>query len=125
MGTRDAGQDAFVDTGSIGGGELYPQLISKAVSSANMMLALIGPSFSFTRLNEPTSVLIVGTLIYREMTWKKLFATLETTAWPTGRVLLIMFSATVFGRLPVESQIPAIIAEGRPSFSSNIYFIWS
>lgn len=53
---RGAGHEAFVDTGSIGGGELYPQVISKAVSSANVMLALIGPSFGFARLREPTSV---------------------------------------------------------------------
>lgn len=53
---RGAGHEAFVDTGSIGDGELYPQVISKAVSSANVMLALIGPSFGFARLREPTSV---------------------------------------------------------------------
>ena len=69
--------------------------------------------------------LIVGTFIYREMTWKKLFDALETTTWLTGRVLLIMFTATVFGRLLVENQIPAIIADSMLSFTSNIYVIWS
>ena len=43
---RLAGHEAFVDTGSIGGGELYPQTIAKAVSTAHVMLALIGPAFS-------------------------------------------------------------------------------
>ena len=42
--------------------------------------------------------LIVGAFIYRELTWEKLFTSLETTTWLTGRVLLIMFTATVFGR---------------------------
>ena len=42
---RLAGHDAFIDTGSIGGGELYPQVISKAISRANVVLALIGPKF--------------------------------------------------------------------------------
>ena len=53
---RGAGHEAFVDTGSIGGGDFYPQVISKAVSSTNVMLALIGPSFDFASLHEATSV---------------------------------------------------------------------
>ncbi|UWQ93662.1 TRAP transporter large permease (plasmid) [Aliisedimentitalea scapharcae] len=69
--------------------------------------------------------LIVGALIYRELSWKKLFEALETTTWLTGRVLLIMFTATVFGRLLVENQIPAVIAEGMLSFTDNIYVIWT
>ena len=69
--------------------------------------------------------LIVGAFIYRELTWKKLFGALETTTWLTGRVLLIMFTATVFGRLLVENQIPAVIAEGMLSFTDNVYVIWT
>lgn len=69
--------------------------------------------------------LAVGAFIYRELTWSKLFASLETTTWLTGRVLLIMFTATVFGRLLVENQIPAIIADGMLSITSNIYVIWA
>jgi len=53
---RGAAHEAFIDTGSIGGGDLYPQVISNAVSNTNLMLALIGPSFDFARLHEPTSV---------------------------------------------------------------------
>jgi len=53
---RGAGHEAFIDTGSIGGGENYPQVISNAVSSANVMVALIGPSFQCARLHEPRSV---------------------------------------------------------------------
>jgi len=69
--------------------------------------------------------LIVGTFIYREMSWQKLFTALETTTWLTGRVLLIMFTATVFGRLLVENQIPAVIAEGLLAFTDNLYLIWT
>lgn len=69
--------------------------------------------------------LIVGAFIYRELSWEKLFTSLETTTWLTGRVLLIMFTATVFGRLLVENQIPAIIAEGMLSITENIYVIWT
>jgi hypothetical protein len=53
---RCASHEAFVDTGSIGGADLYPQVISKAVSNANVMLSLIGPSYDFNRLHEATSV---------------------------------------------------------------------
>jgi CheY-like chemotaxis protein len=53
---RGAGHKAFVDTGSIGAGELYPQVISEAVSRANVMLALIGPSFNCKQLGDPTNV---------------------------------------------------------------------
>ncbi|AEI92808.1 TRAP transporter large permease [Roseobacter litoralis] len=69
--------------------------------------------------------LAVGTFIYRELSWTKLFTALETTTWLTGRVLLIMFTATVFGRLLVENQIPAVIADGMLSVTSNIYIIWA
>jgi len=69
--------------------------------------------------------LIVGAFIYRELSWTKLFTALETTTWLTGRVLLIMFTATVFGRLLVENQIPAIIADGMLSVTDNIYIIWA
>ncbi len=69
--------------------------------------------------------LAVGTFIYRELSWEKLFTALETTTWLTGRVLLIMFTATVFGRLLVENQIPAVIAQGMLSFTDNIYLIWT
>jgi len=69
--------------------------------------------------------LVVGAFIYRELSWAKLFTSLETTTWLTGRVLLIMFTATVFGRLLVENQIPAIIADGMLSITDNIYVIWT
>lgn len=69
--------------------------------------------------------LVVGAFIYRELSLEKLFSSLETTTWLTGRVLLIMFTATVFGRLLVENQIPAIIADGMLSITDNIYIIWT
>jgi CheY-like chemotaxis protein len=53
---RGGGHEAFVDTGSIGLGALYRQVISNAVAASNVVLALVGPSFDVTRLHEPTSV---------------------------------------------------------------------
>lgn len=68
--------------------------------------------------------LAVGGLIYRDLDWGKINSALETTTWLTGRVLLILFTATVFGRILVENQIPAIIADGMLSLSSSPYVIW-
>ena len=53
---RLGGHEAFVDTGSIGVGELYRQVIANAVATSNLLFALIGPSFNARRLHEPTSV---------------------------------------------------------------------
>jgi CheY-like chemotaxis protein len=53
---RLAGHDAFVDTDSIGGGELYPEVIAGAMAESNVVLALIGPAFDVARVREPTSV---------------------------------------------------------------------
>ncbi len=69
--------------------------------------------------------LFVGTFIYRELTFESINRSLETTTWLTGRVLLILFTATVFGRLLVENQIPALIANGMLSLTDNIYTIWA
>ncbi|MCP4389553.1 MAG: TRAP transporter large permease, partial [Gammaproteobacteria bacterium] len=69
--------------------------------------------------------LIIGFFVHRELKIKNLFSSLETTTWLTGRVLLILFTATVFGRVLVENQIPAIVADGMLSITDNIYLIWA
>lgn len=68
--------------------------------------------------------LFVGVFIHKELKWKDLFRSLETTTWLSGRVLLILFTATVFGRILVENNIPGIVAESMLSLTSNIYIIW-
>lgn len=68
--------------------------------------------------------LFVGIFIHREITVKKIFNSLRTTTWITGRVLLILFAATVFGRLLVEQRIPAVIADSLISWTDNMYLIW-
>jgi C4-dicarboxylate transporter, DctM subunit len=40
-------------------------------------------------------------------------------------VLLILFTATAFGRLLVEQRIPAQIADSMLSLTDNIYLIWT
>jgi C4-dicarboxylate transporter DctM subunit len=69
--------------------------------------------------------LFVGVFLHKELKLKDLFHSLETTTWITGRVLLILFTATVFGRLLVENEIPAIVAEGLLAFTDNMYLIWA
>lgn len=69
--------------------------------------------------------LIVGIFLHRELKWKPALKTLETTTWITGRVLLILFTATVFGRLLVEHRVPAIIAESMLNMTDNVYLIWA
>lgn len=69
--------------------------------------------------------LVVGIFLHKELKWKPAMRTLETTTWITGRVLLILFTATVFGRLLVEQRVPAHIAEAMLAFTDNIYLIWA
>jgi CheY-like chemotaxis protein len=54
---RLGGHEAFVDTGDIGVGALYRQVIADAISTSNVVFALIGASFDARRLHEPTSVI--------------------------------------------------------------------
>ena len=69
--------------------------------------------------------LFVGFFIHKELKIKAIMNALETTTWLTGRVLLILFTATVFGRLLVENQIPAIIAKAMLEITQNPYLIWT
>lgn len=69
--------------------------------------------------------LFVGFVLHRELKFPALLNSLKTTTWITGRVLLILFAATVFGRLLVEQRIPATIAESLLSLTDNIYMIWT
>lgn len=108
---RLAGHEAFVDTGSIGVGELYRQVIANAVSTSHLMFALIGPAFDARRLHEPTSVV--------------------TFEWQRAR----FHGATVVpvivdgGAMPSDEQLPAALrwlsrrnalALRRGSFSADI-----
>lgn len=69
--------------------------------------------------------LFVGIFIHRELKLPRISESLRTTTWITGRVLLILFTATAFGRLLVEQRIPAQIADSMLSLTDNIYLIWA
>ncbi|MBV0892546.1 TRAP transporter large permease [Paracoccus sp. Z118] len=69
--------------------------------------------------------LLIGIVIYREVNLKEIFVALEATTWLTGRVLLVLFTATLFGRILVENQIPAHLADGMLSLTQNKAVIWA
>ncbi|MGP1395025.1 MAG: TRAP transporter large permease [Inquilinaceae bacterium] len=68
--------------------------------------------------------LFVGVFIHRESTWDGIRRALESTTWLTGRVLIIMFAATAFGRVLVENQIPTIIANHIIQLTDSLTLIW-
>ncbi|WP_323715888.1 TRAP transporter large permease [Paracoccus aminovorans] len=69
--------------------------------------------------------LFVGTFIYRELNWAEIAKSLEATTWLAGRVLLVLFAATIFGRVLVENNVPGIIAGGILNLTTNVYAIWA
>ena len=69
--------------------------------------------------------LFVGVFIYREINLSEIFVSLEATTWLTGRVLLVLFTATIFGRVLVENQIPAHIADSVLSLTESKAAIWA
>ncbi len=68
--------------------------------------------------------LVIGIFVHKELKWKEFAHSLETTTWLSGRVLLILFTATAFGRLLVENSIPSLAAEWMLSLTENIYLLW-
>lgn len=106
------------------------QALRKGIWSILAPLVILGGIYSgFFTPTESAIVaifytLFIGAFIHRELSWSQVFRTLETTTWLSGRVLLILFTATVFGRLLVENQIPAIVAESMLSLTDNLYMIW-
>ncbi len=69
--------------------------------------------------------LFIGWFVHRELCWGAIKTALRTTTWITGRVLLILFTATAFGRLLVEQRIPSDIAQAMLSLTANPYLIWA
>ncbi len=69
--------------------------------------------------------IFVGLFLYRELTIKGIQKSLNTTAWITGRVLIIMFTAIAFGQLLTEHRIPDAVARGLLSVTGdNLALVW-
>jgi len=90
-------------------------------------------SFIYSGLFTPTESAIVaiayslfiGFFVHRELKFPSIFKSLNTTTWITGRILLILFAATVFGRLLIEQKIPVMVADSLLSLTDNMYLIWT
>jgi C4-dicarboxylate transporter DctM subunit len=52
---------------------------------------------------------IVGMYVYRELTWKTLFAQLKETTETTGGILFIIATASVFGWILAAEQAPQMV----------------
>ncbi len=69
--------------------------------------------------------ILVGIFIHKELTLKSFMASLRTTSWLTGRVLVLVFTATAFGYLLTSYRIPVEIANGILSLTDNVYVVWA
>ncbi len=68
--------------------------------------------------------LFIGVFVYRELALKPVLKALETTSWLVGRVLIILFTASAFGRVLVENRIPDQIVEAIQSITNNVAIVW-
>ncbi|PXY00152.1 TRAP transporter large permease [Halomonas sp. LBP4] len=68
--------------------------------------------------------LFVGIFIHKESSLRGLNEAFQNTTWLTGRVLIIMFTATAFGRILVENHIPAMIAQGILQVTDSLWLVW-
>ena len=68
--------------------------------------------------------LLVGLFIHRELKLRSILASLKTTSWLSGRVLVLVFTATSFGYLLTSHRIPNEIATMVLSLTDNVYIVW-
>ena len=68
--------------------------------------------------------LLVGLFIHRELKLRSIMASLKTTSWLSGRVLVLVFTATSFGYLMTSYRIPNDIATMVLSLTDNVYVVW-
>ncbi|KXG44368.1 TRAP transporter large permease [Tepidibacillus decaturensis] len=67
--------------------------------------------------------LIVGLFIYKELKWKDIPKTLISSAMITGSVMIILGTATAFGKLVTMYQIPNQLADLILGVSDNKYIV--
>ena len=68
--------------------------------------------------------IIVGLFIHQELTLTSFMSSLRGTSWLTGRVLVLVFTATAFGYLLTSYRIPVEIANWILSFTDNVNLVW-
>ncbi|MDY3869523.1 MAG: TRAP transporter large permease [Pyramidobacter sp.] len=62
---------------------------------------------------------VVGMFVYKDLTWRDLPTLLCNAALITATSMIVMGTATTFGRILTIEQIPVRLAEGILSYSSN------
>ncbi|MCA0318847.1 MAG: TRAP transporter large permease [Proteobacteria bacterium] len=70
-----------------------------------------------------TWALILGFLLYRSLTWKRLYKVTLDTIETTAGVLLIVAAASLFGWVLTTTRLTEMAAEGLLSITSNPYVI--
>ncbi|MFD1008483.1 TRAP transporter large permease [Oceanisphaera ostreae] len=68
--------------------------------------------------------LFIGIFVHKELKLDGFKESLNSTTWLTGRVLIIMFTATAFGRILVENDIPGMIAQSMLEMTGSLALIW-
>lgn len=63
--------------------------------------------------------LVLNFFFYRELTWKATVGVVYDSAITTGSIMIIVAAAAVFGRILALEQIPADVASGMMSLTSN------
>jgi len=67
--------------------------------------------------------LIVGLFVYRELKWSDIPKTLISSALVTGTVMIILGSATAFGKIVTMYQIPNMLANAMLGISESKYVL--
>ncbi len=68
-------------------------------------------------------VLLISTVIYRELTWRHLMTAAFETVKSTSAILLIVAAASLFGWILAVEQIPQLFSETLLSISTNPYVL--
>ncbi|MEZ8080775.1 TRAP transporter large permease [Enterovibrio norvegicus] len=120
--------------GYVGASETQPGELGKACKDGiwSILAPLVILGGIYSGLFTPTEAavvsvfytLFVGKFIHRELTLDGLKESLSSTTWLTGRVLIIMFAATAFGRILVENDTPAAIASSLLALTDSLALIW-
>lgn len=66
---------------------------------------------------------IIGTFVYRNITWKSLRGILTESAVSTANIMVLIASASLFGWILTNNRIPDMVAALFLSLSRNVYVI--
>ena len=67
--------------------------------------------------------IIIGFVVYRELTFKKLIGVFRKSVLTSGTVMILVACATAFGRVLTMEQVPAAVAELILGISQNKYVV--